>query len=511
MASFESLLQIYLILLLPVKENRVISLINGLAMKLKIQTYLTIMVAMAISTSAMAAGNLTELVKSIQPAVATVVAYDVNNNVANIGTGFFVNKYGHLITNHHVLAGKFGAEIRIADGSTYRIRTVVAESQETDLIKVSVDIPMEKVRWLHVSNEVPPVAQQVVVVGSPMGLEQSVSDGIISSVREIPGLGTFFQMSAPISPGSSGSPVVNMKGKVVGVASFQFLRGQNLNFAVASKSIRDLKIKASAQSISEWTFSSSDQKPRLAAELCRKGSSFSINGQDQKALQYFKLATENDPGSTTAWYGLGYCYAGKNSHTEAIAAYKQAIKTNPTNEESHYHIGNYYSKIGRYDEAIESFEQVVALNPEFEAAYFNLGMIYNKMGRYDQGRQAFESVIRINPQAQNAYYNIGVAYTRTGQYDLAVMAYKKAIDIHPEFPEAIFNLGVVYGELGNATDEMSAYKMALRINPDFAPAHFAIGQAYLEQGDKVAALEQYKILRKLDNALAEKLFEKIYQ
>ncbi|MGD1968677.1 MAG: tetratricopeptide repeat-containing serine protease family protein [Desulfobacterales bacterium] len=480
-------------------------------MKLNIQTLVLTAVIVATSSVTVSAANLTELVKSIQPAVATVVAYDVNNNVANIGTGFFVNKYGHLITNHHVLIGKFGAEIRTADGSTYRIRTIVAENQETDLIKVSVDIPSEKIRWLTVSDEVPPVAEQVVVVGSPMGLEQSVSDGIVSSVREIPGLGTFFQMSAPISPGSSGSPVVNMKGKVVGVASFQFLQGQNLNFAVSSKSIRNLKIKATAQSLSEWTFSSSDQKPRLAAELCRKGYSLSINGQDQKALQYFKLATENDPGSTTAWYGLGYCYAGKNSHNEAIAAYKQAIKTNPANEMSHYHLGNYYSHIGRYDEAIASYQQVVALNPKFEAAYFNLGMLLNKMGRYDEGRQAFESVIRINPQAQKAYYNIGVTYTKLGRYELAAMAYQKAIDIQPEFPEAIFNLGVVYGELGNVEDEMKAYKKAIRVNPDFAPAHLAMGQAFLRQGDKAAALDEYKILKKLDDELAEMLFEKIYR
>jgi hypothetical protein len=53
--------------------------------------------------------------------------------------------------------------------------------------------------------------------------------------------------------------------------------------------------------------------------------------------------------------------------------------------------------------------------------------------------------------------------------------------------------------------------MAIRINPDFAPAHFAMGRAYLQQGDKAAALDQYKILRKLDNVLAEKLFEKIYR
>lgn len=480
-------------------------------MKLNIRILIITAVIVVTSSVALAAANLTELVKSIQPAVATVVAYDVNHNVANIGTGFFVNKYGHLITNHHVLIGKFDAEIRTPDGGTYPVRTIVAESQDTDLIKVSVDIPPEKIHWLPISDEVPPVAQHVVVVGSPMGLEQSVSDGIISSVREIPGLGIFFQMSAPISPGSSGSPVVDMKGKVVAVASFQFLQGQNLNFAVSSKSIRNLKIKATAQSLSEWTFSRSDQKPQLAAQLCRQGYSLSVKGQNQKALQYFKRATENDPSSTTAWYGLGYCYAGKNSHTEAIAAYKQAIKTNPSNEMSHFHLANYYNKIGRYNEAIESLQKVVALNPEFEAAYFNLGILLNKMGRYVEGREAFESVIRINPRAQKAYYNIGVTYTRLGQYALAATAYKKAIEIRPEFHEAIFNLGVVYGELGNAKEEMSAYKKAIRINPDFAPAHYAMGQAFLQQGDKAAALDEYKILKNLDDELAEKLFLKIYR
>jgi tetratricopeptide (TPR) repeat protein len=455
--------------------------------------------------------DLTELVKVVQPSVATVVAYDVDHNVANIGTGFFVDKNGYLITNYHVLVGKFGAEIKTADGSTYPIKSVVAENQTTDLIKVRVDIPPEKVHWIKVSDEMPPVAQHVMVVGSPMGLEHSVSDGIVSSVREIPGVGIFFQMSAPISPGSSGSPVVNMEGKVVGVATFQFLQGQNLNFAISGKSILDLKTNTPGQTLSEWTYSQSNQKPRLAGELCRKGFSFSVNGQDRKALQYFKKATEKDPNSTTAWYGLGYCYAGKNSHDDAIAAYKQAIRTDPTNEISHFHLGNYYHKLDRFDEAIESYKKVVSINPGFEPAYFNLGVIYSKIGRLMDGKEAFQNVVRINPEAAKAHYNLGVSYTKLGQYSEAIEAYKKTIDIDPDFEYAYFNLGVIFGELDQTRDQMEVYKQAIRINPDFAPAHYAIGQAYLNQGDKASALDQYKILKKLDIDIADKLFEEIYR
>jgi serine protease Do len=479
-------------------------------MKLKRYVILGLLV-IAVSHAVMAETDLTELVKNIQPAVATVVAYDVNGNVASLGTGFFISKEGHLVTNYHVLFGKFGAEIKTADGETYPIKTIVAQNQAADLLKVGVDIPADRVRWLAVSNEPPLIAQHVVVVGSPMGLEQSVSDGIVSSVREIPGVGTFYQISAPISPGSSGSPVVDMKAKVVGVATFQFLQGQNLNFAIASQSIRELQTDQSGQSLSEWTFNQSNQKAVLAEEMCRKGFSFSINGQDQKAMEYFKKAAENDPSSTTAWYGLGYCYAGQNSDTDAIAAYKQAIQTNPTNAISHLHLGNYLHKLGRYDEAIDAFKQVISINPEFEEAFFNLGIIYLEAGRLEEGKEAFQHVVRINPESKTAHYNIAVTCTKLGQYEEAVEAYKRAIQIQPDFTEAHFNLGVVYGELGNNKAEIEAYKQAIRTNPDFAPAHYAIGLAYLERGDKAAALDEYKILKNLDETIAAKFFDEIYR
>ncbi len=454
--------------------------------------------------------KLTRLVKKIRPAVVTIIVYNMNKEVENIGTGFFIDKKGHLVTNYHVLVGKYSADVKTLDGKTYPVKLLLAENQPADLVKVQVDIPEKEVRWLKVSEELPSIAQQVVVVGSPMGLEQTVSEGIVSSIREIPAIGSFFQMSAPISPGSSGSPVVSMKGKVLGVATFQYAQGQNLNFAISAKSISELKARTQAVSISEWTYNLSKQKPRLAAEMCQKGFNFSINGQDQKALQYFKKATERDPNDPMAWYGLGYCHAGLNNHDSAIEAYKQAIRVNPYDEVTHFQLGNYYSKIGRHEDAIAAYKEVVRINPEFEAAHFNLGVAYTRLGRYNDGRQAFEEVIRINPEAISAHYNVGTAYAMLGRYQQAIESQKEVIRLQPEFVPAHFNLGLVYGKLGQADDEMNAYKEAIRIDPDFAPAHYSIGHAYLEQGDRAAALEQYKILKALDDELASKLFNKIY-
>jgi S1-C subfamily serine protease len=77
-------------------------------------------------------------------------------------------------------------------------------------------------------------------LGSPLGLEHTVTEGLVSAIRTVRDRGEFLQISAPIAPGSSGGPVVNMKGQVIGIATFQ-VRGQNINFAVPGYRILALR------------------------------------------------------------------------------------------------------------------------------------------------------------------------------------------------------------------------------------------------------------------------------
>ena len=476
----------------------------------KLKIILGLIFWLAISGHSMAEINFTNLIKKIRPAVVTVIVYDAYHRVTGIGSGFFVDKYGHMVTNYHVIDGKYAAEVRTADGESYPIRLVVADNKAVDLVKVLVDIPREKVTWIKVSGDLPSIAEQIMVVGSPMGLDQTVSEGIISSIREIPAVGEFFQMSAPISPGSSGGPVVNLKGEVVGVTTFQFVRGQNLNFAIAGKSVLKLAPSPDGQSISMWTFAKSSQQPKLAEELCRQGYSYSINGDDQKALELFKEAIEQDPKNVMAWNGLGSCQVGLNKPDAAIEAYKQAIKINPEDDAMHYVLGNYYQKLGRHQEAIDSYKQVVRIKPEFESAHFRLGLIYAQTGHLEEGKNAFETVIRLNPDSAPAHFNVGLAYTKLGRYQDAIKANKEVLRIDPGFAPAHHNLGVLYGKLGKSNREIDEYKNAIRVDPDFAPAHFDLGHALLQKGDKAAALGEYKILKGLDREAADKLFKLIY-
>ena len=454
---------------------------------------------------------LIRLVQKVQPAVVTVVTYDINGTAADLGSGFFMDGKGHLITNYHVLKGAYSAEVKTYDGSKYPIELVVAANEAADIIKVRVSIAEQKFHWVQLTDQEPSSGERILVVGSPLGLERTVSEGIVSAVRDLPVVGKVFQLSAPISPGSSGSPVVNMKGRVVGVVSFQAAMGQNLNFAVASQGVLNLKNTDNIQSLSEWTYGIGRKTPRIAEELCKKGFNFSIRGEFKEALSYYKEAAEKSPEDAMAWYGLGSCYVGLDDPEAAIVAFQQAIQADSKNPTPYYNLGRYYATLERYEEAISSYKKAVEVDPDHAMSYFDLGIIYSKLEVFDASEQAFKEVLRIEPMHAPSYYFIGLTHSVRGRYEAAVTAFQQALQIDSESLPALYQLGIAFGKLGNVENEIAAYKVAIRIDPDYAPPHFNMGIIYLKNSDKAAALEEYKILKGLNAEMANMLFDHIYR
>ncbi|MFW6129897.1 MAG: S1C family serine protease [Atribacterota bacterium] len=185
--------------------------------------------------------DIPDLVETIQPAVVVITTYDEDGDEIGMGSGFFIEN-GNVITNRHVLMGASKAEVKTYDDKTFQIKEIRGEDKDGDLLMLSLDIPGEYKYQIAVSTKVPRVGEKIFVISSPMGLEQTVSDGIVSAVRDIPDFGEIIQLTAPISLGSSGSPVVNMEGQVIGVATFLMVEGQNLNFAVPGERIEKLDV-----------------------------------------------------------------------------------------------------------------------------------------------------------------------------------------------------------------------------------------------------------------------------
>ena len=157
-----------------------------------------------------------------------------------IGSGFFVDT-GYIATNHHVIKGVEQISAKsVANQTKYTVEKIVAIDEKRDLAILKVSGPSPSILSLENSDKIE-IGETVYTVGNPIGLEGTVSKGIISSIRDF-GSGPLIQIDAPISPGNSGGPVLNEKGKVIGVSvsGFQGAGVQNLNFAVPSNYLKTL-------------------------------------------------------------------------------------------------------------------------------------------------------------------------------------------------------------------------------------------------------------------------------
>ena len=165
---------------------------------------------------------------------------DKNGKTLGIGSGFFV-KSNLIATNYHVIEGAAkGTAKLVGKYTTYNIEGVTATDKTNDLALLKVTAYGIKPLSLGDSDAVR-IGATVYVAGNPKGLEGTFSDGIISSRRD-KDTKERLQMTAPISPGSSGGPVINRKGEVIGIsfAGHQALDAQNLNFAIPSKYLKAL-------------------------------------------------------------------------------------------------------------------------------------------------------------------------------------------------------------------------------------------------------------------------------
>lgn len=147
------------------------------------------------------------------------------------GSGFLVDPEGLVLTNYHVIRGATNARVRLSSGDFYDRVAVMATDERRDLAILKISGFGLPTLPLGNSDEVR-IGTDVVAIGSPMGLENTVSTGIISGRRTEPEGFRLLQITAPASTGSSGGPVLDRSGHVIGIAASQFRNGQNLNFAV---------------------------------------------------------------------------------------------------------------------------------------------------------------------------------------------------------------------------------------------------------------------------------------
>jgi S1-C subfamily serine protease len=195
--------------------------------------------------------DLPDLVSMASDSVVTIQCLDDLGTVLGTGSGFLVDA-GTVVTNWHVAATGQQLWATFTDGMRSPLRQIIAADEALDLAILSDDGPALHGRpSLPLADYLPRVGSEVVNIGNPLGfLEGSVSQGIVAALRTLERT-QLVQITAAISPGSSGSPVLDRSGHVIGVASSAIDDGQQLNFAVPAVALRGLAHRA-PKDVAQW-------------------------------------------------------------------------------------------------------------------------------------------------------------------------------------------------------------------------------------------------------------------
>ncbi len=184
----------------------------------------------ALQTLSAQSNNWVNTIKATSPGVVTILTDKA------LGSGFVINEKGVIATNNHVIAGAHDIEVKMLNGEVYKGADILFSDPDRDiaLIKITaVDLPT---LMLGNSDKVS-LGEDVLLIGAPIGLEETVSTGIVSGLRLHSGT-KVLQTTAPASHGSSGGPLLNRSGAVIGLMTFLVEGGQNLNFAVSINYVR---------------------------------------------------------------------------------------------------------------------------------------------------------------------------------------------------------------------------------------------------------------------------------
>ena len=352
-------------------------------LKRNLPPWLALALLLLFAHIATAQDALPELVRRVKPSVVAIVTYTATNEPLMSGSGFFIHP-GQVVTNLHVIKAAHHAEVKTLDGKgkVYPVQGILDVDEEGDIAVLSINVPADRARSLEVASTLPEDGERIFVIGNPLRLEGSISDGIVSAVREVPNLGKILQITAPISHGNSGSPVFNMKGQVVGVVTIKVTNGQNINLALASARLLSLKENEKLLSFSDLASKGKNgsQSDLLAEVWYRNGLESLWLGNYDDALGYFESTVNKNPRRAEAWLQVGFCKLKQGKNDDAIRAYQKAIQLRPDSAEAHNKLGDAFFYAGRFTEAIESYRKATRLRPDMGEAYYNLGMAYLEIG-----------------------------------------------------------------------------------------------------------------------------------
>ena len=319
-------------------------------------------------TAVASAQNTEQLAEKARAATVYLEMADKDDNILGFGSGFFVGQ-SQIATNFHIIAGAAKGTAKLADSTTkYTVDGISAADEENDLAILKVTgfegdpLPLG-------NSDAARIGDTVYVAGNPKGLKDKFSKDTINNLHE-GNAKKRFQMTALISPGNSGGPVLNGNGKAIGISLITLEEGQNLNFAIPSNKIKELLTQ------------SGEAKP-----LWRGKQSISAETYLRRGYAKYRL----------------------DQYQPAIDDYDAAINLKPDFAAAYYFRGTVKRSLGQYKEAIEDYDTAIDLKSDFAVAYYFRGTIRGDLGEHFIAIQDYNKAIDAKPDYAFAYLRRGIA------------------------------------------------------------------------------------------------------
>jgi hypothetical protein len=328
-------------------------------------------------------GTISRIVRASEGAVVQVVPFGKEGKPRHCASGFFITEDGTVLTAAHVVQGARDIFVKILNGAVFPVDAVLALDSELDVAVLKVSghgLPTLRLA----DSDLITVGEPVLTIGSPFGLQNSVSTGIVSGVRR-KGEHLLIQTTAPISPGSSGGPLLNQSGEAIGIATSSVGEAQNINFAIPINEVRRVRIGPGSKTDAE-----------KAVQAYLTGVLY-LNKQDYANAEKSLLeATRFDPKHVNAWLDLGSAYYYLRLRDKEGDAYRTAVKLQPTNGQAHYLLGTWYEDAGQFERAVVEYRTAVKIDPLDDGAWFDLGELELILGRKSSALEAHEHLKALN-------------------------------------------------------------------------------------------------------------------
>lgn len=471
-----------------------------------LRSTLLLLVAILLATTDLVAQNeLRDLVRRAKPGVVTIAVFGENGQPVGKAGGFFVAT-DRIVTSRHVVERASRLEFRTEAGSIHAVAGIVADLPNADLALLAVEIPEAESTSLALAAAEPEIGDRVIAIGSPYGLELTVSEGIVSSIRPDPIFGTLLQITAPISPGSSGGPILDGEGNVVGVATAVLSEGQNLNFAIPSARIGELLERSGdpVRSFAEWrTESAHDPRqmlgapplpdelaknPEMAAFTARyameRGTAYFNAGHLEAAVEMLGTAVTIDPSLIRGWMMMGTAELLLEHYDHAEFPLSQALKLDPTHKTLRCQLGEAYLRGGKPEQAEAEYRRVLGADSTFGLAWGGLGvLLVDDPARRDEGLAALHRAVIYDTTISEVWHELG-RYYATIEPIRSLDAYMRALRLDPASYAIAADLSALLVSLGRlepAVKLWETYLSAVRVD----------AEGTLQLGELLLRLERY--------------------